>query len=69
MDRPLNTFEKFPSIEITASGVEPCYRIRYTECVKDRGAIRFERKEKKVQKQFLERLVSQLIEEASLHAG
>ena len=69
MDRPIETFDRFPSVDITTSGVEPCYRIRYVECVKERGAIRFERREKKVQKQFLERLVSQLIEEASLHAG
>ena len=69
MDRPLNTFEKFPSIEIAASGVEPCYRIRYIECVKERGAIRFERREKKVQKQFLEMLISQLIEEVNFNGG
>lgn len=69
MDRSIETFDRFPSLEITASGVDSCYRVRYTECVKERGAIRFERQEKKVQKDFLDRLVLQIVEEANFHAG
>jgi hypothetical protein len=56
-----NLFEKYPDIELHADGFDPIYRIQYTECVKERGSIRFERKEKIVPKDKVVRLLSELL--------
>lgn len=57
-----NLFEKYPDIQITADPFEPNYRIRYTECIKDKNTVRFERKEKTIPKNFLEKLISEILE-------
>lgn len=57
-----NLFEKYPDIEMTADPFEPNYRIKYTECIKERNAVRFERKEKIVPKDRLGRLISEILE-------
>jgi hypothetical protein len=57
-----NLFEKYPDIQITVDPFEPNYRIKYTECIKERGSVRFERKEKTVPRKSLERLISEILE-------
>jgi hypothetical protein len=57
-----NLFEKYPDIEIKADPFEPSYRIKYTECIKEKNVVKFERKEKTVPKQALERLISEILE-------
>jgi hypothetical protein len=57
-----NLFEKYPDISITADAFEPKYIIKYTECKKERGSVRFERKEKIVPRQMLENLISDILE-------
>lgn len=55
-------FEKYPDIQITVNSFEPSYKIKYTECIKERGSVRFERKEKTVPRRSLERLISEILE-------
>lgn len=55
------TFEKYPNIEIVSDAFDPVYKIRYMECVREDGVIRFVRHEKRVSKKVLEKLVSNLI--------
>lgn len=57
-----NLFEKYPDIQIVADTFEPNYKIRYTECIKERNSVRFERKEKTVPRESLERLISEILE-------
>jgi hypothetical protein len=57
-----NLFEKYPDIQITVDPFEPKYIIKYTECIKERGSVRFERKERTVPKQSLERLIWEILE-------
>lgn len=47
-------FEKFPSIEIVADPIELKYRVTYTECVSERGCVRFDRKTKFVDRKDIE---------------
>jgi hypothetical protein len=56
-----DTFQKFPHIEILADPLDPVYKIKYTECVKERGVVRFERREIRVPKYALESLVGDVI--------
>lgn len=55
------TFEKYPNIEIISDAFDPMYKIRYTECVKEDGVIRFFRHERKIPRKSLENMVSNLI--------
>lgn len=57
-----NLFEKYPDITIVADSFEPLYRVKYTECTKERGVVKFEKKEKKIPKQIIERLISEILE-------
>ena len=57
-----NLFEKYPDIQIAVDPFEPSYIIKYTECIKERGSVRFERKQKTVPRKSLERLISEILE-------
>jgi hypothetical protein len=54
-------FERYPDIQITADPQEPKYRIKYTECVRERGSVRFEKKEKSVPRNALESFISEIL--------
>lgn len=54
-------FRRYPVIEIIADPLDPEYRIKYTESVKDRCSIRFERREAKVSKATIEPIVEELM--------
>lgn len=54
-------FRRYPLIEITADPLDPEYRIKYTESVKDRSSIRFERREAKVPRSAIEPIVEELM--------
>lgn len=54
-------FEKYPNIEIVADPVELKFRITYTECVSERGVVRFERRTKFIDKEVLEQAIGCLI--------
>lgn len=54
-------FEKYPSVEIVADAMLPQYRIKYIECVKEGGTIRFEKHERIVKKEKLEQLVLEVL--------
>lgn len=56
-----SVFEKYPSVEIIADGTSPQYRIKYIECVKEFGTIRFEKKERIVPKKEFENIVLKVI--------
>ncbi len=56
-----SVFDKYPSIEIVADAMSPQYRIKYIECVKESGSIRFEKRERIVPKEELENLVLKVI--------
>jgi hypothetical protein len=56
-----NLFEKYPDVSIVADSFEPVYVVRYTECVKERGTVRFERKEKKIAKESIESLIAEIL--------
>jgi len=60
-------FEKHPSVEILTDPFSPEYKIKYVECVNERGSIRFLRREKKVAREFVESLVAELLEKAERH--
>lgn len=59
-----DAFDKYPNIEIVADGMDPVFRIKYMECVREGGALRFVKHELKVPKNKIERLVFDLIESA-----
>jgi hypothetical protein len=56
-----DNFRRYPFIEIIADPLDPEYKIKYTECVKDYCSIRFERREAKVSKSDMELLVDELM--------
>ena len=62
-----NAFERYPNIEIVADGLEPVFRIKYMECVKEGGALRFVKHEARVPRDKIERLVSDLLESVRAH--
>jgi hypothetical protein len=55
-----NLFERFPDIRISIDPFEPNYNVKYTECVKERGAVRFEQREKIIPKEVLQRLIEEI---------
>lgn len=57
-----NLFDRYPDVELRADGFDPVYRVKYTECIKESGQIRFERKDKIVSKEKVERLLSELLD-------
>jgi len=54
-------FQRFPHIEILADPLDPAYKIKCTECVKERGVVRFERREIRVPKYALESLIGEIL--------
>lgn len=56
-----NLFEQYPDVEMHTDAFDPVYKIKYTECTKERGSIRFERKEKIVPKEKIQRILSELL--------
>lgn len=54
-------FKRFPSVEITADAIEPYYKVKFIECVSERGSIRFETRKGRVPKEDLQRLVEELV--------
>jgi len=57
-----NLYEKYPDIELRADAFDPVYKIKYTQCVKESGQIKFERKDKIVPKEKVEKLLSELLD-------
>lgn len=57
-----NLFDKYPDVELRADAFDPVYKIKYTHCVKEHGQIKFERKDKIVSKEKVERLLSELLD-------
>jgi hypothetical protein len=57
-----NLFEKYPDVEMRLDAFDAVYKIKYTECIKERGAIRFERKEKIVSKEKIQKILSELLD-------
>jgi hypothetical protein len=55
-----NLFERFPDIHISIDPFESKYKVKYTECVKERGAVRFEQREKSLPKEVLQRLIEEI---------
>ena len=55
-----NLFERFPDIRISIDPFEPKYNVKYTECVEDRGTVRFEQREKILPKEVLQRLIEEI---------
>ena len=55
-----NLFERFPDIRISIDPFEPKYKVNYTECVQERGAVRFEQREKTIPKEALQRLIEEI---------
>jgi hypothetical protein len=55
------TFQKYPNLEIFADPLDPVYRVKYTECVKERGVVRFEKREARVSREALEALVGEIV--------
>lgn len=54
-------FEKYPSVEIVADAVAPQYRVKYIECVREGGTIRFEKHERIVKKENMEWIVLEVL--------
>jgi hypothetical protein len=55
-----NLFERFPDIKISADPFSPTYRVKYTECVKEKGVVRFDQHEKTLPKESLQRLIEEI---------
>ena len=56
-----DTFGKYSDIEIVADAVDPIYRVRIVECVREGGLMRFEKRCLLVPRGNLEPLVSELV--------
>lgn len=54
-------FEKYPDVQIISDPINQTYKVKYVECVEERGAIRFEKREKIVSKDLLESSVGEII--------
>ena len=59
---PDEVFQKYPFIEIISDLYEYKYKVKYTECVKEKGSIRFERKQKTVPTKLIEKFISEILE-------
>lgn len=54
-------YDRFPDVEFKADGFDSVYRIKYTECIKERSGIRFERKEKIISKEKINEILMELL--------
>lgn len=54
-------FKKYPDIEIFAETLDAAYKVKYTECVEERGELRFVRRQKKVPRSLLDLLLADII--------
>jgi hypothetical protein len=55
------TFDKYPNIEIVADAMDPVYRVKIMECVRDGRLVRFEKTELRVPRKTLESFVANLV--------
>jgi len=55
-------FDKYPNVEIVADAMDPIYRVKFMECVKDGAVMRFEKMEFRVPRKRLESLLAEVIE-------
>jgi len=56
-----DAFDKYPSIEIMTDAIDPVYKVRIMECVRDGRHVRFEKREVRVARKKLEAFVAELI--------
>jgi hypothetical protein len=54
-------FSRYPDFSISADPLDPVYRIRYTEVVKEHGVVRFERREKRVRKEDFRNIIKDIL--------
>lgn len=54
-------FKRYPDVEVFADPLEPVYRVKYTECVEERGVLRFVRHQARVPKEELESLLAEVV--------
>lgn len=55
-------FEKYPSVEVVSDTMDSVYRVRWMECVKEGGLVRFLKRERKVPKDSIDGLMSSLMD-------
>jgi hypothetical protein len=63
----LDTFQRFPFLEIIADPLDPQYKIKYTECVQERGSIRFERREFRVPMSEMVSIIEDIMRSVGVH--
>lgn len=62
-------FKRYPDIEVFADALDPVYKVRYTECVEERGTVRFVRHQKRLPKETIEDLLAEIVNRAESHVG
>lgn len=62
-------FKKYPDIEIFADALDPVYKVKYTECIEERGSVRFVRHQKRLPRECIEHLLAEIVNKAESHAG
>jgi len=58
-----DNFERYPALELVADALSPEYRIKLTECVEERGVVRFVRHEKSIPRERFEGPYARFLEE------
>jgi hypothetical protein len=59
----MEIFNKYPDISINADMIDDNYRVTYTEVVEDFGRYFFVKKQVKLSKHQIERMVERILEE------
>lgn len=62
-------FKRYPDVEAFADPLDPVYRVKYTECVEERGAVRFVRRQVRVPKGEIESLLAEIVRKAGAFGG
>lgn len=62
-------FKRYPDVEVFADPFDPVYRVKYTECVEERGAISFVRHQARVPKDELESLLAEVVRRSESRGG
>lgn len=64
-----DNFKRYPDVEVLADPFDAVYKVRYTECVEERGVIRFMRHQARVPKAELESLLVEIVRRSEGNSG
>jgi hypothetical protein len=57
--------ERYPSLEVFSDEMGASHRVKYMECVREGGVVKFVKHERRVEKGILDALVCELVRKAN----